>query len=337
MASASRVFSPPESVPARWSTVSPEKRNAPRIRRSSRVGAVRRRRPHVLQQRPVHVQRLVLLGVVAEPQPVPGLHLAGVGRLGAGQHPQQRRLPGAVEPEDDDPRTPVDGQVDVGEDLQRPVGLRQPLGGQRRPPARRRRREAHLGDLVLHADVGQPGGQPLGPPGHVLGGLRLGRLRPHLVGLGDQRAGLPLGVGPLLLAAPLVGLALLQVALPADVVDVDLGAVGVEVPHLVDDGLEQLDVVADHDQAAVVARQEAAQPGDRVGVEVVGRLVEQQGLGVGEQDPGQLDAAALTAGEGAQRLGQHPVGQARGWRRSARPRSRPRSRRGAANWSSSRP
>ena len=32
---ASRVRSPPESVPVRWSTASPEKRNAPRMRRSS--------------------------------------------------------------------------------------------------------------------------------------------------------------------------------------------------------------------------------------------------------------------------------------------------------------
>ena len=89
-----------------------------------------------------------------------------------------------------------------------------------------------------------------------------------------------------------------------------VGAVGVEVPHLVDDGLEQLDVVADHDQPAAVAGEEAAQPGDRVGVEVVGRLVEQQRLGVGEQDAGQLDAAALATGERAQRLGEHAVGQA---------------------------
>ena len=68
-------------------------------------------------------------------------------------------------------------------------------------------------------------------------------------------------------------------------------------------------------EAALVAGQVAAQPGDRVGVEVVGGLVEQQDAaavlaGVGEQDAGQLDAAALAAGEGADGLGQGPVGQA---------------------------
>ena len=80
------------------------------------------------------------------------------------------------------------------------------------------------------------------------------------------------------------------------------------------------------------AGQEAAQPGDRVGVEVVGRLVEQQdaaaGLaGVAEQDPGQLDAAALAAGEGADGLGRAPGRAGRGWRRSGRPRPRRRTRR----------
>ncbi len=92
------------------------------------------------------------------------------------------------------------------------------------------------------------------------------------------------------------------------------------------------DVVADHDEAALVRREVAAQPGDRVGVEVVGRLVEQQDAaavlaGVAEQDPGQLDAAALAAGQGADGLAEDPVGQARGWRRSGPPRPRRRTRR----------
>jgi len=43
---------------------------------------------------------------------------------------------------------------------------------------------------------------------------------------------------------------------------------------------------------------------------VVGGLVEQQRLGVGEEDAGELHAAALTSREGAQRLGEHAVGQA---------------------------
>ena len=68
--------------------------------------------------------------------------------------------------------------------------------------------------------------------------------------------------------------------------------------------------MADHDEAAGVAAEELPQPGDRVRVQVVRRLVQQQGLGVGEQDPGQLHPAPLTSGEGAQRLAEHPGGQA---------------------------
>lgn len=68
--------------------------------------------------------------------------------------------------------------------------------------------------------------------------------------------------------------------------------------------------MGDHDEAAAVGLEVVAQPDDRVGVEVVGRLVEQQDVGVREEDAGQLDAAALTAGECMERLSEHPVGQA---------------------------
>ena len=56
--------------------------------------------------------------------------------------------------------------------------------------------------------------------------------------------------GALALAAALVGLALGQVRLPADVVDVDLGPVRVQVEDPGDGLLQQGDVVADHDHAA---------------------------------------------------------------------------------------
>ena len=79
--------------------------------------------------------------------------------------------------------------------------------------------------------------------------------------------------------------------------------------HLVHHHLEQRGVVADHHQAAAERLQVVAQPRHRVGVQVVGGLVQQQGLRVREQDPGQLDPAALPPGQGGQRLGQHPVGQ----------------------------
>ena len=55
------------------------------------------------------------------------------------------------------------------------------------------------------------------------------------------------------------------------------------------------------------------EPADGVGVQVVRRCVEKQcrrfSRGVGEEDPSQLDAPPLTAGQGSQRLRQHPLGQ----------------------------
>ena len=252
----------------------------------------------------------MLLRVVADLQAVPRLYGARVGLVDAGQDAQQRGLAGTVEPEDDHPAALVDREVHVGEHLERAVGLRQLARGERGLAARRRGRELDLRHAVGHALALDALHQLLGALEHRLRRLGLGGLGAHLVGLVGEGLGLVLGVHALALAALLVGLALGEVGLPADVVDVDDRAVGVEVQHPVDAGLEQPDVVGDHHEPALVVAQEVAQPHDRVGVEVVGRLVEQQRLGAGEQDPGQLDPATLTAREGAQRLVHQPVGDA---------------------------
>jgi len=75
-------------------------------------------RAHVLQDRAAGVQGLVLLGVVAELEAVARGDHAGVGLLHAREQAQQGGLARAVQTEDDDPGALVDGQVDVGEDLQ---------------------------------------------------------------------------------------------------------------------------------------------------------------------------------------------------------------------------
>ena len=70
--------------------------------------------------------------------------------------------------------------------------------------------------------------------------------------------------------------------------------------------------MADDHQPALVRRQVVAQPDDGVGVEVVGGLVQQQGgvrPGRREEDAGQLDPPALTAGQRAQRLLEDPLGE----------------------------
>ena len=55
-----------------------------------------------------------------------------------------------------------------------------------------------------------------------------------------------------------------------------------------------------------------AQPQDRVVVEVVGGLIEQECVGLLEQNPGELDPTTLTARERADRLVEDAVGQAQG-------------------------
>ena len=75
------------------------------------------------------------------------------------------------------------------------------------------RGELDPGDLVAPPLALEAGQHPLGALEHGLRGLRLGGLGAHLVGLVGERLGLVLGVGPLALAALLVGLALGEVRL----------------------------------------------------------------------------------------------------------------------------
>ena len=76
----------------------------------------------------------------------------------------------------------------------------------------------------------------------------------------------------------------------------------VEVEHTGDRLVEQVEVVADDEQGAAVGAQEPHQPLLGVDVEVVGRLVEAQHVAAGEEDAGQLDAAALAARQHADRV-----------------------------------
>ena len=61
--------------------------------------------------------------------------------------------------------------------------------------------------------------------------------------------------------------------------------------------VEEVEVVGDDEKRSPVRPQEPHQPVLRVHVEVVRWLVEQQHVGTGEQDPGQLHPAALATGQ----------------------------------------
>ena len=101
-------------------------------------------------------------------------------------------------------------------------------------------------------------------------------------------------VGLLLGSEP--GLLLLQprrvVPLPRD------ARAAVELEDPAGDVVEEVAVVGDRDHGARVLLQGALEPGHRLGVEVVGGLVEQEEVGLGEEQPAQGHPAALAAGEG---------------------------------------
>ena len=71
----------------------------------------------------------------------------------------------------------------------------------------------------------------------------------------------------------------------------------VELEDPAGDVVEEVAIVRHRDDGARIALEEALEPRDRFGVEMVGGLVEQQHVGLREQQPAQRHAAALAAGE----------------------------------------
>ncbi len=215
-----------------------------------------------------------------------------------GQHLQQRGLAAAVDPDDSHP---LPGGQPPGHPVQE--GALAAIG-----PGR------HRNVLQLDHGLAQPGG---GQPGQLdaVPGRRLrrdergGRLDPELR-LGGPGLGAALQPGELLagqVAAAALGgfLAALAFGLREHVGGV--AALGgahlapVDLPGPLAHQVEQPAVVADHDDRAVPAlgsvAQVAAEPVDRLDVEVVGGLVEQQDVGLGHQQGGQRDPPPLAAGQ----------------------------------------
>ena len=71
----------------------------------------------------------------------------------------------------------------------------------------------------------------------------------------------------------------------------------VDLDDLRDQAVQELAVVRGHDQRALEVAQEPLEPEDRLDVEVVGRLVEQQRVGLHEQDARERDAHLPAARE----------------------------------------
>ena len=225
-----------------------------------------------------------------------------IGAFHAGKQFQQGGLTCTVVAENNHPRAFVDSEVYAHENLQRAVHLGQTLGIHGRLAARRRLGELNIGHLIGHADLVELAHHAFSTVEHLLCRGGLGCLGTELGSLLLQCRRLLFRIGTLSATPRFIGSTGIEVLLITHVVDVGLAADRVKEPHLVAHGLQQFDVVGNHNEPALMLGQELAQPRNRVGIQVVSRLIqEQRGLGFAgafsscKEDLCQLHAATLAA------------------------------------------
>ena len=135
----------------------------------------------------------------------------------------------------------------------------------------------------------------------------LGRLGSELRRLQLKGSCLLFRIGTLFLTALLIGFSLSQVVLPPHVVDVENFTIRVKVEDTIHCLGDEYDVVRNHNHAALVVLEEFTQPHNRIGVEVVGRFIENHGFGVTKQNACEFNPSALTAGERIEGLRQDTI------------------------------
>ena len=242
----------------------------------------------------------VLLRVVAHRHAGTEDDLAGVVGLDAREDAQERGLARAVEPEDQDALAASQREREVRPDRAIAVRLRELVDLEHVAPAVRRRREAVAGGARGADRRDRVRREPFDALVEALGlpGALRARVA-HPVGEGRQAPDLGL-LARRDLAQPLFVLRARSEVLRVRALVLAQVAF-VEVQHLRDRLVEQLEVVAHDEQRAAVRAKEAHQPLLRVDVEVVGGLVEHQVVGAAEQDARQLDAATLATGQRGER------------------------------------
>ena len=217
----------------------------------------------------------------------------GVGRLLADDHPEQRRLAGPVGTDDPDDPGLRQRERQVLDEHPVAVALAQALD---------------LDDRVAEARPGRDGDLELAVGGRA--GVRLGQqllvgtesgLALRLSGARGQAHPFELaGEGALagVSGALLPGEPSQLLFEPRRVVALERdAAAAVELEDPLRDVVEEVAIVGDRHDRARVLLEEALEPVDRLGIEVVGRLVEQQQVGVAEEEPGECHATLLPAGQ----------------------------------------
>ena len=247
---------------------------------------------HRVEHRALGVELLALLIVVGRLHVCAPPHLPLVRRQLSQQQPQQRRLAGAVGPDEANPIPTHDPHGDLVDDHAGAITLRHPA-----------RLEDELARLVRLF-----GPHPDGA--HLLPAIRA------LLAQGQQRLDTPLVARPprldalpqpdFFLREPLVELVVLDgfVGEPFFLPPQERRVVarpGREPPAIeLDDArrqaLKERAVVRDEHDRPGVLREEALEPGDGLDVEMVGGLVEQQQVGLGHQRAREEDSAAPSSG-----------------------------------------
>ncbi len=199
----------------------------------------------------------------------------------AGEHLQQRRLPCTVRTHERDLVASVEREVEVLVDDVVAVRLAHVLERDHELAGTRRLRELEPDGLALLGDLDELGLDLLDAPDPVLRGDRLRVLVAEAVDehlhVGDLFE-LRLPLDPQLLERQLL---LLQVRRVVAGVNRDLALV--DVGDVVDEPLHERAVVADDQDRSVVGAQERLEPSHRLQVQVVGGLVEQQHVGLAQQ------------------------------------------------------
>ena len=245
----------------------------------------------LLPDRLVRGQRIARLVDIAELDRLAQAQAAAVRLLLARDHAEQRGLAGAVRPDDADDGIGRDLEAQVVDQQALAEALAQVLGLDHEVAEPRPRRDDDLAGLRrLAAGLGQ----------HGLVGLdaRLGLGLARLGALADPfqlvlELALARRFGLFLLAQ--AGLLLLQ---PGGVVALEGDAVAaVELQDPARHVVQEIAVVGHGHHGARILVQEALQPGHGLGVQVVGRLVEQQHVRLLQEQAAERDPAPLAARE----------------------------------------
>ena len=254
----------------------------------------------MLKRRLVGNQLLdLMLGEIADPQFAGGDDAAGLGCQLTREQPRQGRLAVAVAADQRHAVVGVDAQVQV-----RQHGRTRHIADgdaiehdERRLELLRARKIEHdrrvphgLGDR-LHR------GERLEPALRLARGVRL--VAPA-IDIGLQLLGLGL-----LLAAHRLGLRRALGPLPRKgvvVAAIERQPAALDMQDVVGDIVQKIALMAHHDEAAAIGFEEGLQPHGSLEIEVVRRLVEQQEIGLGEQQRRKRDPHAPAAGEAVERL-----------------------------------